>query len=207
MLEQPCEDWEVADDAALVAEIDAATVAAQRAAGTRLDYSRACPSCCFGPFGITPLDARRLRRGLQHLRSSDPPRAQALEARVVVSLAMLAAPTDRAGTTPCADVPCPVLDPTTGCCDLYAWRPITCRRFGPPLRVGHGASERNLPACRWCFSDTGEAESTPCRALIDPTGREDVLLEALATRDAERGQTIIADALAQAPATSVPRRD
>lgn len=196
MLEQPCNDWEVADDALLIAEVDAATTAAQRVAGARLDYSRACPSCCFGPFGITPLDARRLRRGLGSLRHSDPARARALEARVALGMAALAPDADT--STRCNDLPCPVLDPTTGCCDLYAWRPITCRRFGPPLQVGHGASTRNLPPCRLCYAETVGAETSACRAVIDPAGREDVLLDALSRRDAERGQTIIADALAKA---------
>jgi Fe-S-cluster containining protein len=198
---EPDDDWEVDDDALLLAEVDAATAAAQRAAGARLDYSRACPSCCFGPFGITPLDARRLRRGLGHLRRSDPARAHALEARVNSSMAALAPDVDPAPAVPharCNDLPCPVLDPTTGCCDLYAWRPITCRRFGPPLRVGHGAGTRNLPPCRLCYAEGLGTERATCLAVIDPTGREDVLLDALATRDAERGQTIIADALARA---------
>ena len=33
------------------------------------------------------------------------------------------------------DAACPALDPATGRCDVYAWRPMTCRVFGPPVRA------------------------------------------------------------------------
>jgi Fe-S-cluster containining protein len=32
------------------------------------------------------------------------------------------------------EMACPVLDPETGMCELYEWRPLTCRTFGPALR-------------------------------------------------------------------------
>ena len=42
---------------------------------------------------------------------------------------------------------CPVLDPATGTCDLYAHRPMTCRTFGPPVRVEEGG----YGICELCF--------------------------------------------------------
>ena len=43
---------------------------------------------------------------------------------------------------------CPALDPDSGKCDIYAWRPMTCRVFGPPVRMGEG---EELGHCELCF--------------------------------------------------------
>jgi Fe-S-cluster containining protein len=89
-----------------------------------------------------------------------------------------------------SDLPCPALDPTTGSCDLYSHRPLSCRSYGPPVRVG----SQNLPPCQRCFVGSAE-EAETCRALLDPEGKEDALLRDLAARGLE-GETIVAFALA-----------
>jgi hypothetical protein len=38
---------------------------------------------------------------------------------------------------------CPALDPGSGACVLYDWRPLSCRTFGPPVRV----AREDLPPC------------------------------------------------------------
>jgi Fe-S-cluster containining protein len=196
---------DAADDA-LVAAVDAALAAAEHAAGARLDYRRGCPACCLGPFPITPLDARRLRRGLAALTASDPGRGAAIRARARADVAALAphfpgdAATGRLSDDERAEEaiaarfsarPCPALDPASGRCDLYAFRPLSCRTYGPPVRLGGEA----LPPCERCFPACGDDEAERCRAAIDPEGREAALLCALAARGGDDGETLVAFAL------------
>ena len=61
--------------------------------------------------------------------------------------------------------PCPVLDGATGRCELYASRPIACRTFGPPVRIG----AQDLPPCDWCFSGTPE-DAARATAVVDRRG-------------------------------------
>ena len=84
-------------------------------------------------------------------------------------------------------LPCPVLDPETGRCELYSHRPLTCRMFGPPVRIG--ASD--LPPCRLCFQDASPETVEACRVEPDPHGVEDRLLSRLG----EDRETLIAFAL------------
>jgi Fe-S-cluster containining protein len=72
-------------------------------------------------------------------------------------------------------LPCPALDPATGHCDIYAWRPLTCRTFGPPVRIGESA----LPPCRLCFQGAPAETVEACRVEPDPHGLEDQLLAPL----------------------------
>jgi Fe-S-cluster containining protein len=58
--------------------------------------------------------------------------------------------------------PCPVLDPTTGTCDLYEHRPIVCRTFGPPMRTPEG----DLATCELCFITASTEEISACE--LDP---------------------------------------
>jgi Fe-S-cluster containining protein len=57
--------------------------------------------------------------------------------------------------------PCPALDPEHGTCDLYAWRPQTCRVFGPPIAAGEGYG-----VCELCFQTATPQEVA--QAAITP---------------------------------------
>jgi Fe-S-cluster containining protein len=82
---------------------------------------------------------------------------------------------------------CPALDPVTGRCDVYAWRPMTCRVFGPPVRMGEGDA---LGHCELCFVGATPAEVAACEM---PVPHE---LEARLTDDiGAKGQTVVAFAL------------
>src|SRR4051812_14579993 len=107
----------MAGDQTLIHIVDAALAEAARKAGPWLACRAGCFECCIGAFPISPLDAERLRDGLA---STDPARASRILHRA----------RDWRDED---DAPCPVLDPDTGMCDLYEWRPLTCRTFGPPL--------------------------------------------------------------------------
>ncbi len=126
-----------ARDRTLVQIVDAALAEAARKSGPWLVCRPGCTQCCLGPFMITELDARRLRRALKDLEAADPERA----ARIRERARRVAAIQDE---TLLDDEPCPVLDPETGLCELYAARPITCRTFGPPVRCGDECGFRGM---------------------------------------------------------------
>ena len=71
-------DWLAGADERFVAAVDAAVAAGEARCGGRLDYTRACPACCLGPFPINRLDVLRLRRGLAELAAREPARAEAI---------------------------------------------------------------------------------------------------------------------------------
>ena len=83
------------------------------------------------------------------------------------------------------DEPCPVLDPTTGTCDLYAARPMTCRVFGPPVRTEDG-----LGVCELCFQGAFTAQIEAAELHLPPPALEDELTLALGPE-----RTVIAFAL------------
>lgn len=191
-----------AHDPELVQIVDAATADAARRSGAWLRCAPGCTQCCIGVFAISQLDAARLREGLGALKTTDPERAAALEQRVRSAVARLAPefPGDpRTGTLDEArpgfdefanEEPCPVLDPATGLCDLYAARPMTCRVFGPPLPTPDG-----LAVCELCFHGASEDEIAACAVHLETDA-----LEASLTAEAERaagvsGSTIVAWAL------------
>lgn len=179
---------------------------AARRAGPRLACRIGCTECCIGPFPIALLDAWRLRRALAELAVSDPDRAARIRRRALDSLARLAPqfPGDRAtgllGPDRAAeedfasrhkDEPCPLLDPVTGACELYEARPVSCRTFGPPVRL----AGENLPPCRLCFQDSSPEEIEACRVEMDPDGIEDALLFELEEALEASGETIVAFAI------------
>lgn len=88
--------------------------------------------------------------------------------------------------------PCPVLDPETGTCDLYAWRPMTCRTFGPPVRTGN---HDTLGICELCFQGATTEEITACELKVDPEGMEQLLVEQVEKASGTCGKTIVAFAL------------
>jgi Fe-S-cluster containining protein len=175
-------------------------------AGDHLACRPGCTECCHGPFPINGLDAERLRRGLAELAIRDPERAVAVAARAEAQIPFLTRDfpgdpetgrlIDNDGDSDEADpyfeghgtLPCPVLDPATGTCDLYAHRPLSCRTFGPPVRFG----ESDLPPCRLCFQGAAPDEIEACRVEPDPHGVEDRLVRRFGAED----ETLIAFAVA-----------
>jgi Fe-S-cluster containining protein len=201
-------DWLPEEDARLLADVDAACAQAHSRAAGRLDYARGCPACCQGPFPINRLDELRLQRGLRALAEAEPERAREIAARAAADVAALARdyPGDAEAGVLWEDEsrrepfftrhgarPCPALDLRSGRCQLYAFRPITCRTFGPPVHLGG----RDLEACEACFRGS-PADEDACRVTPDAAGREDAILDRLEATEGDRGETIIAHALARA---------
>jgi Fe-S-cluster containining protein len=161
-----------------------------------------CTQCCIGVFPISQLDAARLRTGLIALDATDPQRAATVRERAQQSTARLTPefPGDPYTgildeTRPdledfANDEPCPALDPATGLCDLYAARPMTCRVFGPPLRVEDG-----LGVCELCYHGATESEIAACEVHLDTDDLESALTTEAEQTANRSGNTIVAFAL------------
>lgn len=190
-----------AGDRQLVQIMDAAFAEAQRRAGVHLVCRPGCTQCCHGPFRINALDVVRLRTGMDALRASDPVLAEAIRARAEAwilnfapifpgdaeSGALSELEEDRERFEQMADeAACPALDPLTGRCDVYAWRPMTCRVFGPPVRMETGA----LGCCELCFTTADDVEIAACEMPV-PHGIEERLLEEIG----DPTETVVAYAL------------
>jgi Fe-S-cluster containining protein len=189
----------------LIQIIDAALADASRRSGSWLVCHAGCTQCCVGVFAINQLDAVRLKSGLAELEKRDPARAAAVQARSREAASRLSAdfPGDpRSGILAQDDVSrarfedfandeiCPVLDPSTGMCDLYESRPLTCRTFGPPVQ-----SEDGLGVCELCYHGASDEEIASCEMAVDPDDLEAKLVENIEATIGVRGQTIIAFAL------------
>ena len=187
--------------------LDAALASTTERSGHWLACKPGCHQCCIGVFTISQLDAHNLREALS---LADPIVADRIRARAAASRARLTPefPGDPATgvlfTQPhheadfadfANDEPCPVLDPATGTCDLYASRPVQCRTFGPPMRDEEG----HLTVCELCFADAPEQEVARCE--MDQTWRplEDDLITAAEQRSGLHGPTLIAFALSTQP--------
>jgi Fe-S-cluster containining protein len=196
-------------DGRLTAFVDEILGVAAARAGSYLACRPGCSECCIGPFPITALDAVRLRRGLAELFSRDAARAAAIRARAKAAAACLASdfPGDPAsGELWAGDashesffrrhetLPCPVLDPETGRCDLYEFRPVSCRTFGPPVRI-EGVP---LPPCRLCFTGATRRQIESCRVDVDCSQIEDPILDRLRSETGLSGETLVAFALSGA---------
>ena len=193
-------------DQKLIQIVDAALADVTRRSGKWLVCRPGCTQCCIGAFSINQLDAVRLQRGLADLEKHSPERATRVRQRARESVARLtpAFPGDPVSGVLdegegaeqrfaefANEEPCPVLDPETGNCELYASRPMTCRVFGPPLR-----SEDGLGVCELCFQGASDEEIAVCEMKPDPDDLESPLLEALEKSTGARGNTIIAFCLA-----------
>jgi Fe-S-cluster containining protein len=192
-------------DQQLVQIIDSALADTASRSGEWLVCKPGCTQCCMGAFAINQLDALRLQQGLAELKVIDPDRALHVRNRARASIARLSRdfPGDLAtgildeGETAemlfeefANDELCPVLDPQTGMCDLYAARPLTCRVFGPPVQ-----SEGGLGVCELCYHGASEEEIAACEMTVDPEGMEPALLDELERSTGRRGRTIVAFAL------------
>jgi Fe-S-cluster containining protein len=184
--------------------IDAALSSAAEPSGAHLACRPGCHQCCIGVFPMTPLDAAALREGLA---TAPPEVAERIRARASASRERLLAAgfpgdanTGILFTEPeheeafeefANDEPCPVLDPATGTCELYAARPVQCRTFGPPMRDADG----HLTVCELCFTDASPEEVAHCE--VDQSWRplEDDLIAQAESEEANAGPTLIAFAL------------
>jgi Fe-S-cluster containining protein len=189
-------------DQKLIQIVDAALADAFQRSGPWLVCRVGCTQCCAGVFAVNQLDAARLREGLAELERSDPQRAARVHRRVRESARRLTAsfPGDPvtgvlgeneeavdAFESFANDEVCPVLDPETGACDLYAHRPMTCRIFGPPVR-----SEDGVGICELCFVGATDEEIAACEMKPDPEKLEDLLLAEFKRRTGRNGNTIVA---------------
>jgi Fe-S-cluster containining protein len=193
-----------AGDSELVQIMDAALAEAARRAGDWLACRVGCTQCCYGAFAIGPLDALRLAAGMETLRGEDPALAAEIERRARAWIDEHGAdfPGDReTGLLGASDAErerfeefaneaaCPALDVATGRCDVYAWRPMTCRVFGPPVRMGDGEA---LGHCELCFVGASTGEVAACEMTV-PHDVEARLLDEIPSQ----GETVVAFALLQ----------
>jgi len=193
-------------DSELLRLVDAALAEAARQAGKWLVCRPGCAQCCQGAFAISSLDALRLGAGLEALRTADPSAAEEIEARARAWIAENGAEfpgdphTGLLGDSEAElerfeefanEAVCPALDPATGLCQLYAWRPMTCRVFGPPIRMDASAAEGEaLGHCELCFVGASTVEVAACEMEI-PYEAEARLLDEIALP----GETVVAFAL------------
>lgn len=188
-----------AKDAQLVQIMDAALVDASRKAGSWLACRPGCTQCCHGAFAINELDRARLQIAMQALDSET---AEAVRRRALAWIAEFESEypgdpcTGRLGTSEeeqfrfedfANDAPCPALNPETGLCDVYAGRPMTCRVFGPPVRMGDGDA---LGCCELCFVGASEAAIATCEMIVPHQLEAELLAECNLS-----GQTVVAFAL------------
>jgi Fe-S-cluster containining protein len=191
-------------DSELIQIVDAALADVTRRSGKWLVCREGCTQCCIGVFAINQLDAARLRSGLKDLEARDSARAARVRVRARQAVVQLSKdfPGDSAtgilskGKAArrfakfANDEPCPVLDPATGSCDLYASRPMTCRVFGPPV-----LSEGGLGVCELCFVGASDKQIAACEMIPDPEDLESELVAEVQKSGGVRGETIIAFAL------------
>lgn len=196
-------------DSELIQIVDASLADAARRAGPWLACRPGCTQCCHGAFAINALDAARLAAGMDNLRAADPARAAQVESRTMAWVETYAAEypgnpeTGRLDDSPAGrdrfagfanEAPCPALDPVTGLCDLYEHRPMTCRVFGPPVRMSGAIEDAPvLGHCELCFIGAASDEIAACEMPI-PSALEDQLLTELPAS----GETIVAYALLHA---------
>jgi Fe-S-cluster containining protein len=154
----------------LIQIVDSALDSSVSRSGRHLACRPGCSQCCYGVFEISALDAARLRNGLAE---AEPAVAERVRARVAAVKEQLGPffPGDTVtglltGTEQEIELfeewahaeACPVLDPETQTCDLYAHRPILCRTFGPPIRNDAEDASAGLAICELCFTEASEDE-------------------------------------------------
>ncbi len=189
-------------DSFLVQIMDSALADAATRAGERLVCKLGCTQCCHGAFVLSPLDVLRLHAGMEKLRETEPELAAEVAHRAGMWVVEHGAEfpgdveTGLLGNSPeererfegfASAAACPALDPATGRCDVYAWRPMTCRVFGPPIRMGDGAA---LAHCELNFVGASEEEVAACEMPL-AYDLEAELLEEIPSKD----ETVVAFAL------------
>jgi Fe-S-cluster containining protein len=197
-----CEMQLPSGDSFLVQIMDSALADATARAGDRLVCRLGCTQCCHGAFVVSPLDALRLHAGMETLRATKPELAAEIAHRagmwvvehgaefpgdVETGLLGNSAEERERFESFANAAACPALDPVTGGCDVYAWRPMTCRVFGPPIRMGDGAV---LAHCELNFVGASEDEVAACEMPL-AYDLEAELLEEISSND----ETVVAFAL------------
>jgi Fe-S-cluster containining protein len=192
-------------DRELVQIVDASLARAAEQAGEWLVCRPGCTQCCHGAFAINQLDAARLRAGMETLHAADPVAAEAIEERARAWIAEYGAEfpgdreTGRLGESDeererfeefATDAACPALDPATGLCGVYEWRPMTCQVFGPPVKMAGEEGAAGLGHCELCFIGATPQQVAACEMLV-PHAHEARLLEELGAD----GETVVAWAL------------
>jgi Fe-S-cluster containining protein len=191
-----------ARDSELVQIVDASLADVTRRSGHWLACRIGCTQCCHGAFAINALDAERLRTGMSELRDSDPKLAAEVERRarawidehgpdfpgnLGTGVLGTSAPDQERFEHFADEAACPALDPVTGKCDVYASRPMTCRVFGPPVRVGEGDE---FGCCELCFVGASDEEIMACEMLVPHDLESDMLAEM-----GDERETVVAFAL------------
>jgi Fe-S-cluster containining protein len=198
-----------AGDSELVQIVDASLADAARLSGEWLVCRLGCTQCCYGAFAINALDVLRLRAGMEALKSAEPDRSAGILRRAQAWIAEYSpgfpgdAETGLLGDSEqeqfddfANEAPCPALDPATGRCDVYAWRPMTCRVFGPPVRMDAGTSEvMALGHCELCFAGASESDVARCEMPVPHELEARLLDEIAANSTGARGETVVAFAL------------
>jgi Fe-S-cluster containining protein len=195
-----------AGDTELVQIMDAALADAARRAGDLLVCRLGCTQCCHGAFAINPLDTERLAAGMKALRIAEPVLAAEIERRAHAWIGEHGADfpgdleTGQLGDSDADrerfedyanDAACPALDPATGRCDVYASRPMTCRVFGPPVRMDAETGEgEGLGHCELCFVGANTDEIAACEMPL-PYELEARLMEEIPSKS----ETVVAFAL------------
>jgi Fe-S-cluster containining protein len=189
-------------DSLLIHIMDAALNEASQRAGAMLTCQPGCAQCCHGAFVLSPLDALRLSVGMDTLRVAEPALAAQIESRARKWIAEHGpdfpgdSETGQLGSSKLEkerfedfanDAACPGLDPTSNRCDVYAWRPMTCRIFGPPVRMGEG---EEIGHCELCFVDAGPAEVVACEMTVPFDLEAEILAEI-----PSKAETVVAYAL------------
>ena len=177
-------------DRELIQIVDVALADAARKAGEWLACRRGCTQCCVGAFAINALDAARLQAGMSELQTRDADRAERVRRRAQEYVKRISDsfPGDsqigildeseegqQRFSEFANDEVCPALDPDTGSCDLYQYRPMTCRVFGPPVRNNDGG----LGICELCFHGASNQQIAACEMIPDPERLEDSLFAEL----------------------------
>jgi len=191
--------------ASLFSILDAALASTTERSGNHLACRPGCHQCCVGVFAISQFDAQQLREGLATAPAdvAERIRSRAAQSRTrlleefpgdpVTGLLFTEPHHQDAFADFANDEPCPVLDPDTGTCDLYAFRPVQCRTFGPPVRD----ADDQLTVCELCFVDAPAEEVKRCEMDQDWPPQEQTLIEDAEKQSGLFGPTLVAFALAR----------
>ena len=195
-------------DQALVQIMNTALADSVSRSGKWLACKPGCSKCCVGVFAINQLDAARLSSGLATLETQDPERAARIRARARDAVARLSSTFPGDPSTGLLDQSeemydrwndfandetCPALHPENGTCELYEFRPMLCRTFGPPVM---DESENDLVVCELCFDGATDEETAVCEMHPDPDNLQGTLLKEIESTTGASGETIIAWVLA-----------